>query len=61
MFWELLKESTIFQGMVTLLLIATICYMFIVGYEVPDELFNIVFTVLAFWFGQKVNMAKNKN
>lgn len=59
MFWKLFAESVIVQAVVTLLLIATICYMFIVGKEVPDSLVQITMLVVGFWFGSKAQQVIN--
>jgi len=54
-FWRLLEESIIVQSLVTLGLTAAVCYLTIVGKEVPDALLNLTLITMGFWFGQKVN------
>lgn len=53
-FWELLAKSTIFQGLITLLLLVTMCYLWATGQEVPDGLIQSSTLVLGFFFGAKV-------
>lgn len=52
-FWELLAKSTIFQGIITLLLLVTLCYLWATGQEVPDSLVQSSTLVLGFFFGAK--------
>lgn len=52
-FWDLLKDSTLFQGFITLALVGTTCYLWIMGYEVPQELWTADTIVLGFFFGSK--------
>jgi hypothetical protein len=52
-FWELFQESVIVQSMVTLILVITLCAMFISGQAVPDLLAQITLLVIGFWFGSK--------
>jgi hypothetical protein len=56
-FIKLLKESTIVQGLVTLVFSVTVSYMFIMGMQVPPELVNFVALVLGFYFGAKSTFA----
>lgn len=53
-FWELLKSSVLVQAIITLVLLLTIVYMYIVGLEVPDTLSAAFMAVLGFYFGSKV-------
>lgn len=52
--WELLGTSVLIQAAITLALLITICYMYIVGTEVPDPLWNAFMVILGFYFGSKV-------
>ena len=52
-FWSLFKESVIVQAIITLILLVTICYMYVTGLEVPDTLGIAFGTVLGFYFGSK--------
>jgi hypothetical protein len=56
-FWELLQESVIIQGVVTLVLVVTLCTMFITGKPIPELLGAITTLVLGFWFGTKSQRA----
>jgi len=50
---ELLLESTIIQGIVTLILVLAVAYLSVTGGVVPDILSQALFTVIGFWFGTK--------
>jgi hypothetical protein len=56
-FWELLQESVLVQGSVTLVLVVTLCFMFATGRPVPDTLIGFAMLVLGFWFGTKSQRA----
>lgn len=56
-FWELLEESVLIQGLVTLGVVYTTMYMMATGQEMPDLLTAIVTLVLGFYFGQKSQQA----
>jgi len=60
-FWELLQESVIVQGLVTVALVGTLCTMFLMGRTVPDLLMQITLLVLGFWFGAKSQYANAKH
>lgn len=59
-FWELLEQSVIFQGMITIALILTTCFLWITGREVPGELWTANTFVLAFFFGAKTQQTIHK-
>jgi hypothetical protein len=59
-FWELVRESVIVQAMITLILVATVSYIWAAGRVVPDALLNITYVVLGFWFGQKGLFARRQ-
>ena len=50
---ELLESGVLVQGIVTLICIGVIAYLYTIGKEVPDTLVNIVLIILGFWFGSK--------
>jgi hypothetical protein len=52
-FKSALLESTIIQGTVTLILIASIVYLAVTGQTIPEVLVNAVMIVIGFWFGSK--------
>ena len=56
-FWQLFKESTILQGVLTLALWGTVIYLIIVGKPIPDLLAMGATSILGFWFGTKVQAA----
>ena len=53
-FWDLFKESIIVQGVITLMVVATDCYLLAQGSIVPDFLQSATWVILGFWFGSKV-------
>jgi hypothetical protein len=59
-FWELFQQSVIIQGVVTLILVVTLCVMFIRGQAIPELLGVISSLVLGYWFGSKSQHAIEK-
>jgi len=57
-FWELFRESVILQAMITLVLILVLVYMMVSGKEIPDQLYQMTFLVLGFYFGGKIENGK---
>lgn len=53
-FWELVKTSTIVQGVVTLAFVGTTCYLYATGQEVPNTLLQLDGIAVGFFFGGKV-------
>lgn len=53
-FWELLKESTLVQGIIGLLFAGVLAYMYCSGVPVPQELLALFGVILGFYFGGKV-------
>jgi len=53
-FWELFERSIIIQSLVTMLLVCTICYMYLAQRDVPEHLWMITELVIGFWMGTKV-------
>jgi len=53
-FWELVKESVILQGIVTLLLLSVACYLWAIQAEVPEPLVHLLELIVGFWLGSKV-------
>lgn len=50
---ELLRDSTLIQGSITLICIAAIVYLWVTGKEVNDQLVNIVVLIIGYYFGSK--------
>lgn len=59
-FWDLVKESVILQGIVTVLLLLSACYLWATGQEVPEQLGNLLQLVVGFWLGSKVQNVLNR-
>lgn len=58
-FWELLQESVLMQGIMTLGLLGTMIYLIVQEKPVPDILTNGFLLILGFYFGSKSSvMAK---
>jgi hypothetical protein len=53
-FWELVKESVIVQGIVTVGLVTSVIYMSIVQIPVPESINTAMMLSLGFYFGSKV-------
>lgn len=50
---ELLVESTVFQGVITLTVLGVWAYLLLSGQAVPAEVYAVVGTVVGFFFGGK--------
>ena len=57
-FWELLKESTIMQAVLSLLVVGAAVYMVIANVTMPDWYQTIVGLVIGFFFGGKLGVAQ---
>lgn len=56
-FWDLVKDSTITQGTITIGVIGVSCYLWATGQIVPDRLWTADTLVLGFFFGAKLAQA----
>lgn len=52
-FIELLRDSTIIQGGITLLCVGAIVYLWVTGKTVNDQLIDIVLLIIGYYFGSK--------
>lgn len=52
-FWQLVEESVIMQGAITIMTVGTLCALYLMGKEVPQLLGYTTTTVLGYYFGQK--------
>jgi len=52
-FLELLRESVLVQATLAVCCTGVICYLAIVGGEIPEVLVNSVMLILGFYFGAK--------
>ena len=52
-FWQALRESTILQALMTIGLLGTIIYLYIMERPVPQELTSAFLLILGFYFGSK--------
>ena len=53
-FLEYLRESVIVQAVITVAVIVTVCYLYATSQTVPSELLSILYVVIGFYFGSKV-------
>jgi len=53
-FWDLVERSIVFQGLITIALIAVVIYLTVTGQEVPDLIEALTLLVVGFYFGSKV-------
>ena len=60
-FYLLMKQSVIVQALITLIIVSTISYLYIVGRNVPNDLINIVVLILGFYFGSKSQQRVEKD
>lgn len=56
-FLDLLAQSVIVQGILTLMVVSVECYLFVVGRTPPPELSALVGLVVGFYFGGKLQNA----
>lgn len=59
-FLDLLRESVILQGILTLAFVGVWLYLIAAGQNVPDALNNMVGLVVGFYFGGKIQLAINR-
>lgn len=57
-FLELLRESILIQGALTLAVVGVALYLLATGHEVPTDLWTMVTLVIGFYFGSKVENTK---
>jgi len=57
-FWELLERSIVIQSTMALGLLAVVIYLYLSGQEVPSTLLEVLWVVIGFYFGSKVENAK---
>ena len=50
---ELLRDSTLIQGSITLVCICGIVYLWVTGKPVSDNLLGIVLLIIGYYFGSK--------
>ena len=59
-FWQLVKESVIVQGLVTVAFVGTTCYLYATGQPVPDSLLSLDGVAVGFFFGAKAQQLISK-
>jgi hypothetical protein len=58
-FWDLLSQSVIVQGVVTIALVGACIYLSVIGQEIPEVLTNATMLALGFYFGSKSQQTIN--
>lgn len=53
-FWELFEQSIITQALITIVLVFTVCFMWLSGRAIPADLMQLTIWVIGFWMGSKV-------
>jgi hypothetical protein len=54
---RLIRESVIIQGLITLIVICTVMYMYVRQLYIPQDLINLLNLIVGFWFGSKITGA----
>lgn len=52
-FWDMVRDSTIVQGVITLAVVGVTCYLWATGQPIPQELWTADGIILGFFFGAK--------
>jgi hypothetical protein len=58
MFWKLFSQSVVITGGLALILVGTYCGCVLLGRTAPQELVNLTYIVVAFFFGSKLPAIK---
>lgn len=56
-FWDMVRDSTIVQGAITLAVVGVTCYLWATGQPIPQDLWTADSIILGFFFGAKVQQA----
>ena len=56
-FWELFGQSVVTQAVITILIVGTACYLWIIGEPVPSDLYGALYIAIGFFFGSKYQNA----
>lgn len=59
-FWELLRESVIIQGVITLMVVGACIYLAVTSQSIPPFLADLTSLVIGFYFGAKVQALVHK-
>ena len=58
-FWKLFSQSVIITGSLAIILVSTYCGCVLLGKQAPQELVNLTYIVVAFFFGSKLPILKD--
>lgn len=56
-FWDLMERSVIVQSLVTLVVVATMCYLVATAQQVNEAFIGLCMTIVGYWFGSKESVA----
>lgn len=56
-FLDLLAQSVIVQGVLTIMVVGTLCYLYIAEKAAPEVLVTFASLILGYWFGTKNQLA----
>jgi hypothetical protein len=59
-FIDLLKESSLVQALITLVIVVTLCYMYVQSMNIPETLTSVMLLIVGYYFGTKQQQAVNK-
>ena len=54
-FWRLFRESTIIQGLVTVMFTSVVCYAIVTQIDLGEQFWAMFGIIVGFWFGNKTN------
>ena len=57
-FWKLFSQSVIITGSLAIILVGTYCGCVLLGRPAPQEIVNLTYIVVAFFFGSKLSSVK---
>lgn len=56
-FWQLFEQSIVTQAFITILLVFTVCFMWLTGKAIPSDLMQLTIWVIGFWMGSKTGFS----
>ena len=59
-FWDLLEQSVLTSGVISVMLIGSVCYLSVTGAPIPDLLTVATSVILGFFFGAKVEASARR-
>lgn len=59
-FWDLMEQSVLTSGVISVLLISSVCWLAVKGDPIPDLLTVATSVILGFFFGAKVEASARR-